>query len=544
MTIAKQTTQAAMSSQIGDSHSYQVRLVSDTHRKHTVLLNQLLWEARVLPAGAWTLVPSPDAPYQVRLFQAGVEVDVGTYLQKRLRRQDGEFHVVGGQACTDLLSYQRSHTCHYERMTFSLPHKGSGAFKDLHCRLVIYQVAKHGARLHFDVHRFQAFAFPEDSKFYQSRIYLQNRHAMFTRVLAQVGLETCHILRPTETRLSKSTCDYGALECWTWSAYATLALLSHLSVKANPNIRSMVEALLQGLITKYFGAEVVELEIVVDLAAQQVPSFDSSGKNPVVLQMTDGVVDLAPLLSHPATPCALQRSLRQCANEVGAVSLCKLLQHLSLRMALARHAPSTAWLMKQLVCSLGCLVEDVVLELPPSTAASSDEHVRRKGQRRDQNHVVRVVLGLEGRAKSEISPVLFPAAALVLAKYMKASKQAFSSSRTLGIAVDAARIGQREALCGMIMNDSGTCSWMAPQAVSSEYQSPRLLGGLASRCEIWRVFPPQILSKSSEKCSKNSADFCQNFHMSVLDKSYLWAVQRKNGPIFQRKILRKNGRLL
>lgn len=130
---------------------------------------------------------------------------------------------------------------------------------------------------------------------------------------------------------------------------------------------------------------------------------------------------------------------------------------------------------RQLLLSVGAFVNDLLPERGFSRDPGVDLFSPLPGQRRDEDRAEVGLLGVEADSngvaedntlhKGEGCDQRTMATAAL--KYFLASRQHYHTAKHIRISVDAARIGDLEALCGMIYGgpagDERSC-WMAPQA--------------------------------------------------------------------------------
>lgn len=134
------------------------------------------------------------------------------------------------------------------------------------------------------------------------------------------------------------------------------------------------------------------------------------------------------------------------------------------------------WFVRQLFYLIADVVDQSLFDHGWTSDLAKDAFQPRKFQRKDADKEEVKILGLadrkEGESHTELREkrcVADEAGSAVVGKCFLGSRRHFADQLHVSTAVDAARIGDVEALCGMLLGgplgDQRAC-WMAPQVDS------------------------------------------------------------------------------
>jgi hypothetical protein len=440
-----------------------------------VLLNRITWEARLLAVNGrpWTLTWDEKGCAQL-VGRHGDKVAAASLLRVHVQvAPSGALAVQReGLAAILLEDARQEHSVQYHRLDAPLV-VGSRVLP-FHAKLLFFTMPRQGCRLMWEMRRLQSFLLP-DQAYHQSSAWIHNRWATLCKWVVGAGIPAEHMLRPLAGRHAKAGNLHGVSADFTCSTYALVVLLAWLAGNSKVDGQgSRAQALLARLVGYFIGEEVLEVCLSIDKSADQLPGLPATGRHPTHIVIQHGQVIMQPLLCSELLPKCLKKDL---AAEVleGKLPLGTLLATLAAKSALARTRPIATKLLLQCVHALATTADDIVQESPFTSDPARDGYQRRFYERHDAHRDEVEAVGIPDSAPGQESQLRkFSAGGLfgqsrVIGKYVLASRKAFHDSVHIRMAVDAARIGNTDALCGVIMGGASPdleCCWMAPQEVT------------------------------------------------------------------------------
>lgn len=309
--------------------------------------------------------------------------------------------------------------------------------------------------------------------------------------LQDLGLDVhAHLRRAAPTaqasKLSRDEGRFRFLPTPTMSTYALLHVLVRLgsaskgSHQKSRNHREKFFHLLKLFVGRFLKDADLHFSVCLDPGVQVLPGFVCDGRDRVSILVKHGILDMSAVAlsaNEEITPTV--ERLRKCAN----VENIPVVDALTM---IYEHGRQSTWLYKQLLLSVGLLIEGGVIEMDCSSQSEGekeDDNMVVDGAANDNMEILGDSAAVQRRSrrltKEKIrmalrSRISSDTKMLVLQAFLSL-RQHFHDAQNISVAFDGSRLGNLPRLLGFICRPDGHGQWLPPQDMAplSRIQNPQ-----------------------------------------------------------------------